>query len=251
MPAPAPLFSVIVVCKNPGLRLRSALESVWNQRDVDLELVVIDGVSTDGTREWLDSQRSRLATFITEPDRGIYDAMNKGVAASRGEWLFILGADDRFASDTVLSELKKHVTPGSAGVIVGEALYNDGRVYKLPKRIRPLARNFVHHQAAFYHRAVFQEHGCFDASLRIAADYDFNLQLWHQHVRFECIPLRVASCGIAGVSDSGDWQVYREEITVRHRYAPAWSCAAWDFISILRFMRKQITVLLRRHGRIA
>src|SRR6185312_9288122 len=77
-------ISVIVVCRNPGPRLRAALESVWNQRGTQAELVVVDGASTDGTREWLEQQRSRLGTLISENDSGVYEAMNKGLAAARG-----------------------------------------------------------------------------------------------------------------------------------------------------------------------
>ena len=100
----APTLSVIIACKNPGARLHTALASVWNQRDASAELIVIDGGSADGTREWLEAQRAQIATLIAEPDGGVYDAMNKGVAAARGEWVLFLGADDRLASDRVLAE---------------------------------------------------------------------------------------------------------------------------------------------------
>lgn len=245
MPAPAPFFSIIVVCKNPGPRLLTAIDSIWAQAGESPELIVVDGASTDGTREWLELNRARIATLITGPDAGVYDAMNKGIAAARGEWIFFLGADDRFASERVLSEARGLMENSSAGVVVGEAAYEDGRIYRLPRRIRPLARNFVHHQAAFYRRQVFVETGAFDPSLRIAADYDFNLRLWQQHVRFKSIDLRVAACGIGGLSDGGAWRVYREEIAVRHRHAPAWRCWFWDALSLARFARKQIVRLVR------
>src|SRR5450631_848132 len=74
----APSFSVIVACKNPGQRLAAALASVWDQLHVAPELIVIDGGSTDGTRDWLAAQRPRLAALVSESDRGVYDAMNKG-----------------------------------------------------------------------------------------------------------------------------------------------------------------------------
>lgn len=246
MPAPVPLFSVIVVVKNPGAHLPAALASVWTQLHVQPEVIVIDGASTDGTREWLESHRDRFAALISEPDTGVYAAMNKGVALARGEWVLFLGADDRLVRDVVLSGAAEHVRGSAAGVIVGEAAYDDGRLYRLPARIRPLARNFVHHQAAFYRRTLFDENGSFDPSLRIAADYELNLRLWRHRVRFKSIPLRISACGIAGLSDGGDWRVYREEIAVRHRYAPAWRCLFWDALSVLRFLRKQLVRLKRR-----
>lgn len=243
----APSLSVIVACKNPGERLHAALASVWMQRRVDVELIVIDGASRDGTREWLTAQRSRIATLVSEPDPGLYTAMNKGIAAAHGEWIYFLGADDRFASDTVLSETIAWTRTTQAGVVAGDAAFEDGRVYRLPARVNPIARNFVHHQAAFYQRTLFAEHGNFDPTLRVMADYEFNVRIWKSRVGFATIPLRVATCGVGGVSDGGSWRGYREEITVRHRYFAAWRCWFWDVGSGVRFARKKIVRSIARH----
>ena len=242
-----PFFSVIVVCKNPGARLADALDSVWAQQEVALELVVVDGASSDGTAAWLAARRDRIATLISEPDGGVYEAMNKGLAAARGEWVLFLGAHDRLVGDGVLCEASKWLARTSSGVAAGEIAYDDGRIYKLARRINPLARNFVHHQAAFYRRALFTEHDGFDASLTIAADYDLNLRLWKAHVRFKPFPLRVAACRPGGLSDAGHWRAYREEIAVRHRYYPAWRCWFWDALSVVRYLRKNILRSLARH----
>jgi len=146
---------VIVVCKNPGPRLEAALLSVWEQRELRPELIVIDGGSTDGTREWLETQRPRIATLISESDTGVYDAMNKGLAAARGEWVLFLGADDELDSEHVLTGMHVQLQQTSGGVGVGEAAYQDGRIYRLAAAPNPCARNFVHHQAAFYRRSLF------------------------------------------------------------------------------------------------
>lgn len=235
----APSISVILVCKNPGPRLHAALESVWTQLHVQSELIVIDGGSTDGSRQWLESQRARITTLVSEPDHGIYDAMNKGVGAAQGEWVLFLGADDRLVGDLVLSEALNWMKKTEAGVAAGEAAYDDGRIYKLRSRVNPLARNFVHHQAAFYRRSLFGENGGFDHSLAIMADYDFNLRLWKNRVRFKPVPLRIAACGVCGKSDSGHWRGYREEITVRHRYFSVPRCLLWDALSVVRYLRKK------------
>ena len=245
MPA-APSISVIVACKNPGDRLHAALASVWDQRYVACEVIVIDGASTDGSRPWLESQRMRLAALVSEPDGGVYEAMNKGVALARGDWVLFLGADDRLVGDLVLSEALNWMKRTEAGVVAAEAAYDDGRLYRLRSHVNPLVRNFVHHQAAFYRRALFAENGGFDASLAVMADYDFNLRLWKNHVRFKPLPLRLAACGIGGASDAGHWRGYREEIAVRHRYFPAWRCWLWDALSVVRFVRKKIVRTLAR-----
>jgi len=236
---PQPLVSVILVCRNPGPVLRPALESIWNQPGEGHEVVVIDGASTDGTREWLETQRARLAALVSEPDRGIYEAMNKGVAAARGDWVIFLGADDRLRSGA-LSAVTPVLPPAGADVIVGEAVYDNGRHYRLGALDAAVRRNFVHHQGAFYRRALFAAHGQFLTDLRIMADYEFNLRLLSAGVRFQGATVTVTDCGSGGLSDAGGWIGYREEITVRHRYFPAWQCWLWDLGSVVRFLRKKI-----------
>lgn len=243
------MISVVVVCKDPGPSLHASLESVWSQREVDLELIVIDGASRDGTSQWLEAQRARLAVLRSERDTGVYDAMNKGVAATRGDWVLFLGADDRLATDTVLHQIADTLANTEAQVVVGEVRYDDGRVYRLGPRAHPVARNFMHHQGTLYRRGVFAKYGRFDPALSIMADYDFNLRLWKAKVRFVSLPLLLARCGSGGLSDAGGWRGYREEITVRHRHFPFASCLFWDAISFVRFLRKKaVRAWPFRHG---
>ena len=214
--------------------------SVWEQRGASAELIVVDGGSTDGTVAWLELQRSRIATLISETDHGVYDAMNKGVAAARGDWVLFLGADDELSTELALSEILPRLQQTAGGVVVGEIIYRDGRVYRLSTAPRPIARNFVHHQGAFYRRSLFAENGGFDPSFAIMADYEFNLRLWKNHIRFKPVSLRIAECGPRGLSDSGRWQGYREEIRARHRYFSAARCACWDLLTLVRYVRKKI-----------
>lgn len=248
MSAVSPLISVILVCKNPGPRLAAALESVWAQRDFTPELIVIDGASTDGTVAWLERHRPRLAHFSSATDAGVYDAMNRGIAAARGTWLLFLGADDRLVGDTVLATAATWLSRTDADVAAGEAVYDDGRIYKFDPHANPAARNFVHHQATFYRRGLFDKNGPFDLTFGLLADYEFNLRLRKNRVRFKPIPLRVAACAPGGLSDAGNWRTYREEIAIRHRYFPAWRCALWDALSVVRFIRKQIVRRRPAHG---
>jgi glycosyltransferase involved in cell wall biosynthesis len=240
MSAPAPIISVIVVCRNPGDRLPAALASVWAQQGPAVELVVIDGASTDGSREWLETQRARIGVLVSEPDGGIYDAMNKGVARATGEWILFLGADDRLADPAALVRLLPTLAMSDAGVITGEARFDDGRRYPAAPVTAAIRRNFLHHQATFYRRRLFAAGGGFDTTLRLMADYDFNLRLLHGGVQFEIVTGLLAECASGGASDAGTWLGYREEMTVRHRYFPAWRCWPWDAGSVLRFLRKRL-----------
>lgn len=237
-----PLISILIVCRNPGLRLRAALASVAAQTLAECELVVVDGASTDGTAAWLESRRADFGALRIAPDSGIYDAMNHALRLARGEWVLFLGADDRLASPGVLAGVApalRAASPATAAII-GEARYDDGRSYRFVSAASAIRRNFVHHQAAFYRRAALLSAGEFDASLRLMADYDLNLRLLRAGVGFAPIVLHVADCGSGGASDSGRWLGYREEIVVRHRHFSAGRCLVWDFASVARYFRKKI-----------
>lgn len=235
----APLVSVIIVCRNPGSALRMALDSVWQQTGIAHEAVVVDGASTDGTAEWLAANRARLGSLISEPDTGVYDAMNKGVAAARGRWLLFLGADDRLAAPDVLSGLESTLTQSPAGIVAGTARFTDGRVYA-PAPAAAIRRNFIHHQSAFYRRELFGRLGHFDPSFRIQADYELNLRWRQAGVGVASLTQPVAVCGTGGLSDGGSWANYHEEIRARHRYFPAWQCWFWDACAMARYVRKKI-----------
>ncbi len=240
MPAPGPFLSVIMATRNPGAQVLAALESVWSQKGVSLELIVVDGGSTDGTVALLQAESNRIAVLLTGPDNGLYEAMNKAIGRASGEWLYFLGADDRLVGDRVLSEVYNWSTKTEAGVMTGEIAYNDGRIYKMASRVNTIARNFVHHQATFYRRSLFLENGTFDASFTVMGDYEFNIRLWKSHIRFKSIPIRVCACGTGGLSDSGAWLGYSEEIRVRHKYFDHAKCWIWDLTSVLRWMRKRL-----------
>ena len=244
----SPLISVIIVCKDPGPRLKEAIASIWAQHVSPLpEIIVVDGGSEDGSRVWLVSQRPRLGTLIMEPDKGIYEAMNKGVAAARGEWVFFLGADDKFYHDAVLNRAQGELKQTTAGIAVGEIAYEDGRIYRYEANPNRVARNFVHHQGAFYRRSLFTDCGTFDPSLMVMGDYDFNLRVWKKGVAFATLPLRITTCGVGGLSDSGQWLGYGEEIKVRHRYFSSLACLLWDAGSVVRFIRKMFVKRPKAH----
>jgi putative colanic acid biosynthesis glycosyltransferase len=230
----APSLSVVLVCKNSGPRLPLALESIWAQLHLPIEIIVIDGASTDGSRAWLEQQRARVATLVSEPDANLHEAFNKGIALARGEWVLLLGANDRLVGDMVLSEAYNWMKKTEAGVTVGEVAMDDGRLLRMRSRVNPAVGNFMPRSGAFYRRTLFEENGAFDPSLATMADYEFNIRLWKSRVRFKPIPLRIAACAVRELPKRPRWLRCREEINVRHRYFSALRCAPWDARSIAR-----------------
>src|ERR1700722_12907065 len=94
-----PLVSVITVVYNGAATLETTLLSVIGQSYDRVEYIVVDGGSKDGTLDLIDRYKSHIATWVSEPDKGVYDAMNKGIRMAKGDWLFFLGSDDRFQDD--------------------------------------------------------------------------------------------------------------------------------------------------------
>lgn len=242
----APLVSVILACRNPGARLQAAVASIQQQPGHDIEIVIVDGASTDGTREWLQAHGTKVGPWISAPDRGVYDAMNKGVGLAGGTWLLFMGADDELKADA-LTGIRAQLTTLSGKLAVGEIAYTDGRVWPAPKKPNVLYRNFLHHQACFYHRSLFADR-LYDLSCPIQADYEFNLHLWRSGIRPVPLPIRIASCAPGGLSDGGSWANYRDEIRARHLHFPAWQCLIWDAGSLARYLRKQIVRRFPSHG---
>jgi len=244
MPAPSPLISLIIVCRNPGARLEAALESIWSQNETPPhEIIVIDGASTDGTADWLAQHSDRIAHWFSAPDDGIYDAMNQGIAAATGEWVYFIGADDELAALDVLYQAGIQLADCPHSVASGTAKFDDGRTYYFAGDHHAIRRNPLHHQATFYRRSLFDQLGLFDTSFRIQADYEFNLRVWHEPEPIFPISLHVANCASGGLSDGGEWQNYREEIAARHLHFPAWQSVFWDAVTLLRYLRK---IVVRR-----
>jgi len=117
------MISVVTATWNCRHTIADCIASVQAQRDVGVDHVVIDGASTDGTREWLASRESAFGTFVSEPDNGIYDALNRGIARSRGEVVGFLHADDLFAHDHVLARVAEAFKDPAVQGVYGDLCY--------------------------------------------------------------------------------------------------------------------------------
>jgi glycosyltransferase involved in cell wall biosynthesis len=183
--APA-LISIVVAAYNSAATVQPCIDSVARQTYPHKELIIIDGGSTDGTVELLKANHQRITYWSSEPDRGIYHAWNKGLARVEGEWICFLGADDHFWNEHVLTrmagELAK-LTPDirvAYGQIMllngaGERLYEVGEPWGRLKQ-RFLKSMCIPHPGLMHRRSLFQQHGGFDESFRIAGDYELLLR---------------------------------------------------------------------------
>lgn len=175
-------IAVVTICLNQRERLLETIESVLNQTHRELEYVVVDGASTDGSpaaaRDVARSRADRRMTVISEPDRGISDAMNKGIMRTSAELIVHLNAGDRFVHDGVLARVAESHEANHWDWAVGETIGTDSRgnqvhVYRPAGDARILLRkNAIPHQATFLRRSVFERFGGFRTDLHQAMDYE-------------------------------------------------------------------------------
>ncbi len=184
-PAEFGLVSVVTIVRNDQDGLARTLDSVAAQTFREVEHVVVDGASTDGGLELLRERASRQLHSISEPDDGISDAFNKGLARTRGEWIQFLNAGDTYVDESSLEAMARHL--GAFEILTGFARMDAKTIpARLLKSDDPLRRRaLISHQATLTNRRVFAEHGGFDASLRSRMDYEFWLRvLPHCTMRF-------------------------------------------------------------------
>ena len=174
-------ISIITAIRNSHATIADALDSALAQDHPDKELIVIDGASTDGTLDVIQRYAGRLAHLVSEPDHGIYDALNKGLRLAKGEVVGFLHADDRYADDRVLSRIATALADPGVDACYGDLRYvrqdDPGCVVRYWRagdyRRQRLAWGWMPPHPTFYaRRAVYQRLGGFDTRYRIAADYD-------------------------------------------------------------------------------
>lgn len=179
----APFFSTVTVAFNAAATIRRTIESVLAQRFADREYLVIDGGSTDGTQDILREHEGRLR-WISEPDGGIYDAMNKGVRLARGQWIHLLNADDAYASPEALEGIAGRLDPSRTNYADIEVVAANGKRWRQSfrySRLRMLYGAYIPHAGLVVARAQYDRIGEYDRRYRIAADHDLILRLLQHH----------------------------------------------------------------------
>ncbi len=171
--------SIVIVTYNAKSFIKTAIESVSKQTYTNIELVIIDGNSSDGTVDILKNS-NEIAFWLSEPDVGIYDAMNKGIKYATGEWIVFLGADDVFYdSKSISSVFEDEIDCQNFDFIYGNVwLKKSKRIMGGSRDLCSLIENNIPHQAIFYNRRVFDIVGKFNQRYSILGDYDFNIRLF-------------------------------------------------------------------------
>ncbi len=197
-----PFLSIITVSLNNLVGLQKTMESVFSQDFRDFEYILIDGASTDGSLQLIKSNKERLGHWVTEPDTGIYNAMNKGITASKGEYLLFLNSGDVLINKFALSEFIQH--PQFKGdIIYGDYKFDDGeKVY--PDILYPayFIKTSLPHQSTFFKKEVFNLMGMYNENYKISADRAFYISCYlNEGIKFQHIPYFLTLFDRSGISN--------------------------------------------------
>ena len=213
-------ISIITAVHNRCDTIAATLASVRAQSHPDVEYIVVDGASADGTTDILRAQRAQIDVLVSEPDNGIYDALNKGIAAATGEVIGLLHADDVYANERVLSSVAKAFEDQKADAVYGDLEYvskNDiNKTVRLWKagEFSPAKLSWgwmPPHPTFFVRRAVYERLGRFDTTYRIAADYDLILRfLGHGKLSVTYVPEVLIKMRVGGVSNRSVANILRK-----------------------------------------
>lgn len=198
------MFSIITATYNCKSKLDRTLKSVLSQSFADFEYLVMDGGSKDGSKEWLEEIQDPRVKACSEPDKGVYDAMNKGIQRARGKYLFFLGAGDELLPGA-LEEMSRHLPKTGAVMMYGDVLWDGKMVYAGEfSKIRLCEQNICH-QAIFCSREVFRILGGFELKYRALADWVCNMKCFgNRRIQVRYVPVKVAIFELGGLSGKGD-----------------------------------------------
>lgn len=190
------IVTIITVCRNHAQELERTIRSVESQTWQEKEYLVIDGASTDDSLDVIKAHEASITRWVSEPDQGIYDAMNKGVKMAQGEWVIFMNAGDTFAGDDTLQRVFGN--PQDADVIYGDVI--KGELVKKAEAPRNAHRMFYCHQSAFVRTSCLREFP-FDIRHRMSADFKQVKQLFLSGKRFRQLDFPVANFDTQGVSN--------------------------------------------------
>lgn len=225
-------LSIITVNLNNRDGLKKTIDSVVAQTFRDFEWIVIDGGSTDGSRELIEQYAECFAYWVSEPDKGIYNAMNKGIRVAKGEYLQFLNSGDWLVDEEVLE--KVFDSGPDEQIVYGDCLESDGSLHVFPSSLDALYfhRDMLNHQASFIRASLFSDSG-YDESYRYASDWEFYLR----KIVFESCTYRKVDVVVVGVQAGKSYNISvsndeRKEIVAKY-YTPLQRISMDDHASIL------------------
>lgn len=239
-------ISIIIATYNASITIKKCLESISSQKTDECELLIIDGNSSDDTVNIVKSYGGLVDYFITEPDVGVYDAWNKGIKESQGEWIMFIGADDVLlpnAIDGYLNILKHNIGAKEVDYICAKNEYVDknGKLLRIlgsePTWNKMRKMNVAAHVASLHNRGrLFNEIGIYDLNFKICADYELLLRKGNR-LKYLFIPNHIARMAVGGVSFSTRAVIETYHVRAKHH------CVA-PLFNVLLFLINWVAYIL-------
>lgn len=218
-------FSIIICTYNSVNRLPKTLESIVRQLFKDFEVVIIDGLSIDGTLDIIKEYEIRFEgklRWISEKDEGIYDAMNKGIKLAQGEFINVIGAGDWMESDALENAVRCIEKNKDADAVYGKTRIweSDLEATRIVQTLPEMLTEYpMQHPSLFYKKALHDNFGLYNETHRIAADYDFCLKVFTVgNVKIACFNDLVSNFVMDGASSNNALKLIMENIKIRHEY---------------------------------
>jgi glycosyltransferase involved in cell wall biosynthesis len=218
-----PLITVITVVFNGVKTLEETIKSVINQTYLNIEYIIIDGGSTDGTLDIIKKYEDSIDYWVSEPDKGIYDAMNKGIKLAAGYIIGIINSDDWYV-EGALNEIFSAFNDNGEdiGVFHGDIFLVDENGSKLfsvkPPDIHKIKSEMINHPSCFIEKKVYKIYGVYNNSFKVAADYDMLLKLFMLGIKFKYIPKQIANFRTGGFNNQFFIRGGIEHIHINIRY---------------------------------
>lgn len=206
-------LSIITICYNEK-QIERTCQSIVDQTWQDFEWIVVDGGSTDGTLDVLNKYRDRINILISEPDKGIYNAMNKGIKLATGKWLNFMNGGDRFYNNCTLEQIFKNKTY-HADVLYGRCMLFDNELYLPHDYVHNLTMSYFRdsslcHQSSFIKRELFNLYGLYNENYKVVSDYEKFVIFFKNNCTFQYIPDIVSLFDSQGISTL-NWKKCKSE----------------------------------------
>jgi glycosyltransferase involved in cell wall biosynthesis len=225
-------FTIITVVYNGEKTIEETIKSVCSQSCIPNEYIIIDGNSTDETLNIVCSYQKKYSfiKYLSEKDNGIYDAMNKGIALSTGDWLCFMNADDRFSSNDVLQYIENEIirTKNQFKLIYGIAKLIDNTLHLSSLKGRKVSlRDFfwdqpIVHQATFYKKELFEEVGNYNENLLGVGDYEWYVRFFYKfpNSKAHFVIKTIADFSMGGLTSEILWQNFCDRKKIAKKYFP-------------------------------
>jgi len=213
-----PLISIITVVYNGINTIEQTIQSVIRQPYKNKEYIIIDGGSTDGTVDLIKKYETSLSYWVSEPDKGIYDAMNKGIACAKGELIGIINADDWY-EENVFKEIVKYYQETGSGKVIHGLLRNflDEEFYSMiGNSIRRLRFDMIQHPTCFIPKTIYDKYGVYDTSYKYSGDYDLILRFVNSGVKFCFVERPIVNFRLGGISSIPQAEIEMFKVRVKH-----------------------------------